>query len=261
MKKSIFFDIDGTLVGHKFGMDDIPKEVIIELERLRELDYTLFLATGRPLVLVPDELKKYDFDGMILCNGAHVLLGDKDIYLETVDKDDLSSAIQFLDENNSQYVYHTADKIYLKDGYKEIYDFYSRLGMKDSDVISEYKNDEVFEKTLKVEILFDKDKYQNVIDKISKDFQIDTFGAFDSLEFYSKSTSKARGIQRVLEHLHIDVENSYAYGDGTNDIEMIKFVGHGVAMGNAAKELKEVADEVCGHVANNGLALALQKLK
>ena len=44
-----------------------------------------------------------------------------------------------------------------------------------------------------------------------------------------------------------------AFGDGNNDIEMIETVGHGVAMENASKELKAVADDVCGHVADDGI--------
>mgnify|MGYP000410543084 CR=1 FL=1 len=38
-----------------------------------------------------------------------------------------------------------------------------------------------------------------------------------------------------------------------DDLEMIKYVGHGIAMKNAVKELKDVADEVIGHVDENGL--------
>ena len=40
---------------------------------------------------------------------------------------------------------------------------------------------------------------------------------------------------------------------GLNDLEMIKYAGHGIAMKNAVKELKDVADEVIGHVDENGL--------
>ena len=61
------------------------------------------------------------------------------------------------------------------------------------------------------------------------------------------------GVQKALEHLNIDKEHSYAFGDGLNDLEMIKYAGHGIAMKNAVKELKDVADEVIGHVDENGL--------
>ena len=48
-------------------------------------------------------------------------------------------------------------------------------------------------------------------------------------------------------------EQAIACGDGNNDIEMLKAVGTGVAMANSSEHLKEVADEVCGHVAQDGI--------
>ena len=60
-------------------------------------------------------------------------------------------------------------------------------------------------------------------------------------------------MHKGLEHLNIDKEHSYAFGDGLNDLEMIRYVGHGIAMKNAVDELKEIADEVIGHVDEQGL--------
>ena len=44
-----------------------------------------------------------------------------------------------------------------------------------------------------------------------------------------------------------------AFGDGRNDIEMLKIVGHGVAMANAASDVKACADDICGDVADDGI--------
>ncbi len=44
-----------------------------------------------------------------------------------------------------------------------------------------------------------------------------------------------------------------AFGDGNNDLEMLKTVGLAVAMENASKELKEAADVICGHVSEDGI--------
>lgn len=56
-----------------------------------------------------------------------------------------------------------------------------------------------------------------------------------------------------MEHYHIDRSEAVAFGDGNNDLEMLKVVGHGIAMGNGSDELKEIAEEVCGHVADEGI--------
>jgi Cof subfamily protein (haloacid dehalogenase superfamily) len=68
-----------------------------------------------------------------------------------------------------------------------------------------------------------------------------------------KGSSKAVGVQKILEKLGIQKENSYAFGDGTNDFEMLAYVGTGIAMGNAVPELKDVADYVTTSCSENGI--------
>ena len=51
--------------------------------------------------------------------------------------------------------------------------------------------------------------------------------------------SKVTAIQKVLEHLNICKSEAIAFGDGRNDIEMLEYVGLGIAMGNGGEELKQ----------------------
>ena len=64
---------------------------------------------------------------------------------------------------------------------------------------------------------------------------------------------KGIGVDKILEYYHLDRSQAIAFGDGCNDIEMLQTVGVGVAMGNATEEVKRAADEVCGHVAEDGI--------
>ena len=64
---------------------------------------------------------------------------------------------------------------------------------------------------------------------------------------------KGIGIQRILEHYHLTKAEALAFGDGNNDIEMLQAVGTGVAMENASVQLKAIADDICGHVAEDGI--------
>ena len=52
--------------------------------------------------------------------------------------------------------------------------------------------------------------------------------------------------------------NVYAFGDQLNDLEMLSFVEHGVAMGNANDEVKAAADYVTDSVDDNGIENALK---
>lgn len=64
------------------------------------------------------------------------------------------------------------------------------------------------------------------------------------LEIVRKGISKAVGVEHVREYLNIKREHTIAFGDEDNDTEMLKYVQHGVAMGNAIDEIKTTADHV-----------------
>jgi Cof subfamily protein (haloacid dehalogenase superfamily) len=72
--------------------------------------------------------------------------------------------------------------------------------------------------------------------------------------------SKAEGIKQLVKRLNINRENIYAFGDGLNDLEMIDFVGTGVAMGNAVGSLKEIADYITKPVDEDGILYGIEQL-
>ena len=89
---------------------------------------------------------------------------------------------------------------------------------------------------------------------------IQSFGSsLNLLELYSKKNTKATGILTALKHLGIPVEQSYAFGDGKNDIEMLSTVGCGIAMGNASDEVKSYAHQVTDSVLEDGVATGIEK--
>ncbi|SEH28707.1 Cof-type HAD-IIB family hydrolase [Selenomonas sp. KH1T6] len=79
------------------------------------------------------------------------------------------------------------------------------------------------------------------------------------LEIMDKSVSKATGIKVMLEHYGIAAEESLAFGDNYNDVEMLEFCGRSVAMGNAPEDIKKLADEVTLSNDEDGLAEYLVK--
>ena len=72
------------------------------------------------------------------------------------------------------------------------------------------------------------------------------------------SGGKAVAVQKVLSNLGLTTAEAMAFGDGDNDMEMLRLVGTGVAMGNAPDKVKAAADYVTGHVDEDGLAEALR---
>ena len=69
------------------------------------------------------------------------------------------------------------------------------------------------------------------------------------------------GIQRYLKLLGIKREEIIAFGDAENDLEMIRYAGIGVAMGNGEEAVKAVADYVTADIDDDGIEKALKHFK
>jgi Cof subfamily protein (haloacid dehalogenase superfamily) len=78
------------------------------------------------------------------------------------------------------------------------------------------------------------------------------------LEFASPDVTKAAGLDFVAAHLGFARERTVAFGDGENDIELVDWAGYGVAVANAHDHVLEVADFVCPHVEEEGVAQVLE---
>ena len=80
------------------------------------------------------------------------------------------------------------------------------------------------------------------------------------LDINPQGVNKASALESVRQHLGVAVEDTVAVGDGRNDIEMLRWAGRGIAMGDADDVTRAAADEVTGAFADGGLAQALRTL-
>ena len=77
------------------------------------------------------------------------------------------------------------------------------------------------------------------------------------LDLAPEGVSKASALADVAEELGVAQAEVLAIGDGRNDVEMLRWAGRGVAMGQAPLEVQEAADDVTETVMNDGVALEL----
>jgi HAD superfamily hydrolase (TIGR01484 family) len=79
------------------------------------------------------------------------------------------------------------------------------------------------------------------------------------LDLAPEGVSKAAGLDSVCGRLGVDQRDVLAIGDGRNDLEMLRWAGRGVAMGQAPLEVQEAADAVTETVENDGAAVELAR--
>ncbi len=80
------------------------------------------------------------------------------------------------------------------------------------------------------------------------------------LDITPEGVSKGAALEGIRRRLAVEPMHTVAVGDQRNDLEMLQWAAWGVAMGNAPDEVKAVADEVTGHVDDDGLVPVLRAL-
>jgi Cof subfamily protein (haloacid dehalogenase superfamily) len=257
LKRAIFFDIDGTLIDCLNGITDITPRVKKAIRKLQANGDYVFIATGRPYAFLSESILNFGFDGFVLTNGAQVKINDKLIYKDPIDQNFIKKIVNNFENRGIQYILQGETYSYMKKKCKEFYSYFDKFNISRTYFQDKYSIEDI--DTYKIEMLCEDEKSVNYCLSLANEHYDYMHNEEEkSFELYSKRNTKATGILTALNHLDIPIENSYAFGDGKNDIEMLSTVGCGIAMGNASSEVKNYAKKVTDTVHNDGIALEIE---
>jgi len=258
MKRAIFFDIDGTLIDCLNGLTDMTPRVKKAIRGLQANGDYVFIATGRPYAFISEALLNFGFDGFVLTNGAQVNVKDKWIYNDPIAQDFVREVVSHFEEFNIQYVLQGDVYSYIKEKHEELYLYYDNYAISRKYLQKNFNIEDIH--IYKIEMLSKDERGRDYCLSLKSDhYNCIQDSEEKYFELYSKKNTKATGILKILDYLNIEVKNSYAFGDGKNDIEMLSTVGCGIAMGNASDEIKSYANKVTDTVRNDGIALAIKR--
>lgn len=265
-RKSIFLDVDGTLVSGHATMN--PK-VVEAINRARQNGHYVFICTGRNKTGIKYELAKADFDGIIASAGSYIEIDNKVIHSVYFNELLVDKISKVFDENNIYYNYECTDVTYMSKKMVELFiggvnfesgnielekmmqEEFKKFSIQD---LSLYNNQDIHKICF---IATDQNDVERAKKQLGDDVNMVIHDIFDATtingELISKVDNKATAIKQVIDYLGIDKKDTIAFGDSMNDYEMINFVECGIAMGNACKELKEVASRVCRSVDEDGI--------
>lgn len=255
MIKAIFFDIDGTLVS--FKTHTIPENIRQTLQRLREKGIKLFIATGRPRLLMLDAIGDLEFDGYITLNGAHCFSSDhQDIFKQGIPHEDIERLITYHHSHpDIPFVFVPGNRWFITSIDHHVEEV-ARLIEIDTPPVEAIENARK-EEVLQIMGYFDEAHEKEIFSEVLLGCEpMRWYPLFTDI--IAKGNSKSRGIDKVLEHYGIDLRDTMAFGDGGNDIPMLRHAGIGVAMGNATSEVQAAADYVTSSVDDDGITHALQ---
>lgn len=256
-KKILFFDVDSTLFSHK--SNSIPKSAIEAIKLAKQNGHIIVLATGRSKKLTDllDIFKYIDFDYFVTINGTLVLdKNDNIIFSLPCNKDSINNVLKLVDKHNLNLCFINKDDYYLyKDEDKRSHLGYDPLHIPIPDKL-EYKDEDIYQMNLFCEDEFI-DEFISLTGEYLSYSKLDNYG----YDVYAKDQTKATGIKHLLEYLNVDRKDTFAFGDGHNDKEMIEYCGIGVAMGNAIEKVKEASDYITDDIDNDGIYKAMKYFK
>jgi len=252
--QAVIFDIDGTIyINDEKRVLPSTKKALIAL---REKNIKLAICTSRcpeELIAFPQDIIDL-MDLMIYAGGAKITEQGKTIYLKAIDAKVANEVITYLNKNDIVCRYSTSDDkgYFAKERSKEVDSKFRDLyGMLPE--LKEYEGEEC------INLLFylRNEKELEEIRSIAKNSTVLPIGI--PTEITAFNVNKLTGIEEACKHWGISLEKVMAFGDGVNDIEMLRGIGYGVAMGNANPRVKEVAKEVTSDYKNDGIYNLLMK--
>jgi Cof subfamily protein (haloacid dehalogenase superfamily) len=259
-------DVDGTLLDPD---DRVSPRAVAVIGRLVAAGVGFVLATGRPPRWIPPIVAQLDVVRLAICANGSVLydaVADEVLWARTLDPESLvelaaavadtlpgcgmgvervgrgaydGAAAQFVAEPDYQHAWPSADH-----GVASRPELFDRPAVKMLVRCPEMSSDAMVA----------------ALTPVVGDTADLTFSHPRGLvEISPPQVTKATGLAEVADRFGVGAADVVAFGDMPNDLEMLRWAGHGVAMGNAHPVLLETADEVTAGNGEDGLALVLER--
>lgn len=255
--KAIFFDVDGTLYSHRFH--DIPESTKETMIKLKQQGYKIGISTSRcryETKNLPRFFREFPFDAAFYDGGALVMEKDHVIHKSPIDEQALEKLLHMAKQEQIPLRYSTIEGDHfaypcdwqIKDNFFKLY-----LNMPN---VKPYDGEEVFNI-----LAYPKTKeHLDQIHAMHQEVNIVEHGN-KTMEITAQHIDKSKGVAIMADRWNLSMEEIACFGDGYNDIEMIKHAGLGIAMGNGKDALKEVADIVCDAIDDDGIYKICRKLQ
>ncbi|SME38855.1 Putative bifunctional phosphatase/peptidyl-prolyl cis-trans isomerase [Bacillus mobilis] len=256
MYKVVFFDVDGTLLSEiDRSMYESTKEAI---QSLIDKGVHVVVTTGRPYSLC-SQFKELGINTFISANGAHIKCGETVLHKSVLSSEIVHDISEFAELHGHGISYFTEDFAMngiASDNERVMQALSETLNLEKYPEKSRDLSEEVYCLCLYA----DEIESQKFLERYPK-LTFERFHNYVINVLEDSKVSKLTAIQKVLDHLNICKSEAIAFGDGGNDIEMLQYVGLGIAMGNGGEELKKKADFVTKKSSEGGILFALKKFR
>ncbi|KAA6315216.1 putative bifunctional phosphatase/peptidyl-prolyl cis-trans isomerase, partial [termite gut metagenome] len=251
MIKALFFDIDGTLVS--FNTHTIPQSTIDAIESAKKKGIKVFISTGRPKVII-NNLGDLMFDGYITMNGSYCYVGEKVIYKCKIPQEDVRTMAKIAERDNIPCVFVEEHRMNICNNDEKIEEFERTLKVPPMTAIT--AKEAVTKEIFQMSPFITKEQEEAIMPLLP----YCSAGRWSSIfaDVVAANNGKEKGIDEIIKYFGFSLDETMSFGDGGNDMNMLRHAAIGVAMGNAGDPVKQAADYVTTSVDDNGIINALK---
>ena len=268
--KLIAFDLDGTLLDRQ---KNIPEANLQALKAAAEAGALLVPATGRIYTGIPELIRtlpgaRY----FITINGAYAYdaVEDRNLYSSELSVDTCLRLIDYMDRLPVIYDCYQDNWGYItRSMFQRAGDFIPDPGIMKMmrelrtpvDNLSEtlrQKGRPVQKMQMHFQDLAERDRQLKLVAELFPETAVSSSLPWN-IEINSAGATKGQALKALCQALGIDLRDTLAFGDGTNDLDMIRTAGIGVAMGNGAEEVKAAAGWVAPNNDDAGVAAGIYR--
>ena len=248
----MFFDIDGTLVS--FKSHTVPESARRAIARLREQGVKVFIATGRLMkhVAIVNDI---EVDGYITVNGGYCITSAGEVIFENAfPRATVERVIDLSEQYGFDLNVMTHEDMYVSSMGERVQKIASMINIMPTvaDVRAIAATQPVVQMCPYISRELEQEIMPLLPDCVGSRW-IETF-----MDLNVRGVDKSLGIQQVMNYYGLTMAEAMAFGDGGNDLPMVRDAAVGVAMGNACDELKAVADYITSSVDEDGVSRALE---
>ena len=254
-KYALFFDIDGTLVS--FKTHAIPASTVAALAQAKANGHRVFISTGRPPLIITNLGPiEHLIDGYVTINGALCFVGHEVVRCKDIPQEAVATVVEDAQQKNYGLIVVGENDVAVLDPHGEVDGiFRGEIAVENLNLAKPL--DVVLRQRILQLTPFFPEAYEH---DLMKRIPCCTSGRWHPAftDITAEGADKGEGILALSARLGLNPRYTMAFGDGGNDISMIKAAGIGVAMGNALESLKSEADYTTTSVDDDGVMNALR---
>jgi Cof subfamily protein (haloacid dehalogenase superfamily) len=264
--KLLVVDIDGTLLDKHGALSAEDREA---LAKVRRSGIRVSLSTGRASQACRKLIDQLSLDGYhMFCDGALVSdpITGQEVYAQPISAALVRQIVEFVHLNEmhmdlfSSSRYFVERETWASDIRREFFGLQPVV----VDFNQLWRQERIIKGTLVVRSLEEKARVEQFRQHFSRRLSLSmtktpAYPEVDFINVLTIGVSKQKALEALARHLGIAMVEIMAIGDGANDVSILSAVGLGVAMGNAADEVKAVADYVTLDVDHSGVAAAIKR--